>query len=523
MFSLFAFQSARVSVVRTGQPTLTSLRAIQGATTRTAPATTAAPSSSERLDRSSGRATKTASTSGSSASRAFPRIARPAAAPSARASQRTLLLRDDQREQRHDRDEQPVQDLAVQVHVVPDEERVQRRDRRPDDTDPKRDGAATDLEHDDRGQSCERDVCDADDEPVTLEDLVEAGEEPGVQRLRVSRRSPGKEPERPARDEGLCEAVALLDELLEDRSALREEDDEARNHRGGEHDRGGSAVVSRYGRARSRRDGGVEPGALPELEHEQAPEAVTVVALAARVLVEHALDDVRPQLLARSGSRIQERVSGELAGAGRGTSRRGESRTRSCGVRRAPAGPGLRTHVGGRPSRAGPRTAGSRAATPRAPAPRGRAAASGARARSPSMRGRPSRADRRGDRCGRRAAGDRWFRPRVRRRAAPRPDAAARERPPSSACTARRAGPLGRSPSACRTAHAPAAPQPPAGVRRETGSSAGVAGRQGALAELGRRGSAGAERRRPARPSASRRSARTPRRTRRRRLRSARP
>ena len=113
VFSLFAFQSARVSVVRTGQPTLTSFRAIQGATTTTAPATTAAASSTERRERSSGRATNAARTSGRSASRVLPRIARPAAAPSSERQQRALPLRDDECQERDDRDEQPVEDLAV--------------------------------------------------------------------------------------------------------------------------------------------------------------------------------------------------------------------------------------------------------------------------------------------------------------------------------------------------------------------------------------------------------------------------
>ncbi len=131
---------------------------------------------------------------------------------------------------------------------------MQRRDRRPDDADPKRDDAATDLEHDHGGQSCDRDVRDADDEPVPLEGLVEPGEEPGVEGLCVAGGSPGEEAERPARDERLCEAVALLDELLEDRPPLGEQDDEARQDRGGEHDCEG--LPSRH-RAAAARGAGV--------------------------------------------------------------------------------------------------------------------------------------------------------------------------------------------------------------------------------------------------------------------------
>ena len=98
---------------------------------------------------------------------------------------------------------------------------MQRGDRRPDDAHREGDNTPPDLEHDDRGQSRDRDVRDADDEPVPLEDLVEAREEPRVQGLRVAGRPAGQEPERPARDQRLREAVALLDELLEDRCLAR--------------------------------------------------------------------------------------------------------------------------------------------------------------------------------------------------------------------------------------------------------------------------------------------------------------
>src|SRR5665809_58729 len=72
-----------------------------------------------------------------------------------------------------------------------------------------------------------------------------------------------------------------------------------------------SAASDVYKRQRSRCDS-VEPRALPELEHEQAPQTMTVIAFASRVLVEHALDDARLQLLACASPCIQERVSGEL-------------------------------------------------------------------------------------------------------------------------------------------------------------------------------------------------------------------
>ena len=80
----------------------------------------------------------------------------------------------------------------------------------------------------------------ADDEPGPLERPVERGQEPGVQRLRVGRRDVGQEPERPARDEGLRERVALLDVLLEDLVPLDREGDEPRQ-RGGRGDEEGRA------------------------------------------------------------------------------------------------------------------------------------------------------------------------------------------------------------------------------------------------------------------------------------------
>ena len=176
-----------------------------------------------------------------------------------------------------------------------------------------RDGAAPDLEHDDRGQGGERDVRDADDEPVPLEDLVEAREEPGVERLRVARGSPGQEAERPARDERLREAVALLDELLEDRSALARE---GRRGAAPPRRRARSRVArpSRHGaaaRARHGRDGGVEPRALPELEHEQAPEPMAVVALA----VACARASMRSTTFGCSCSRARARASRSVSPA----------------------------------------------------------------------------------------------------------------------------------------------------------------------------------------------------------------
>jgi hypothetical protein len=130
------------------------------------------------------------------------------------------------------------------VDVVPDQKRVERGDRRADDPDLKRGHPPADLEHDRRGQRSDGDLRDPDHEPVPLEDLVEAREEPGIERLRVSRRPARQEPERSARDERLREAVALLDERLEDPPAFDQEHDHARRDRRCQHD--GERLASRH-------------------------------------------------------------------------------------------------------------------------------------------------------------------------------------------------------------------------------------------------------------------------------------
>ena len=145
--------------------------------------------------------------------------------------QPAAALDDDQREQRHEREQEPVEDLPVHVQVVPDEEGVERCDRRADDADLERDDATADLEHQDGGHGGDSDVRDADDEPVPLEDLVEAGEEPSVEGLRVAGRPAGEEPEGAARDQRLREAVALLHELAQDLPALGEQDEQAGHDR----------------------------------------------------------------------------------------------------------------------------------------------------------------------------------------------------------------------------------------------------------------------------------------------------
>ena len=80
------------------------------------------------------------------------------------------------------------------------------------------------------------DLRDPDGEPRPAERQVDPGEEPAVERLRVRGRDAGEEAERPVVDERRREAVALVDELLEDRLPLAREHERARGSRGREHD-----------------------------------------------------------------------------------------------------------------------------------------------------------------------------------------------------------------------------------------------------------------------------------------------
>ena len=69
---------------------------------------------------------------------------------------------------------------------------------------------------------------------------VETREKEGVERLCVRRGDVRKEAEGPARDQGLGEAVALLDELLEDLLSLEREDGEAGKRRRGHDEQQGA-------------------------------------------------------------------------------------------------------------------------------------------------------------------------------------------------------------------------------------------------------------------------------------------
>ena len=114
---------------------------------------------------------------------------------------------------------------------MPDDVRMQRRDQRGDEPDARRPQPRADLEDDERGRDGDDDLRDPDREPRAAEREVERGEEPAVERLRVRRGDVREEAERPVVDERLREAVALVDELLEDRLTLADEDEQARESR----------------------------------------------------------------------------------------------------------------------------------------------------------------------------------------------------------------------------------------------------------------------------------------------------
>ena len=104
---------------------------------------------------------------------------------------------------------------------MPDDVRMERRDERGDEPDARRAQPAADLEDDQRRGDGDDDLCDPDGEPRAPNGQVDRREEPAVERLRVRGRHVREESERPVVDEGRGEPVALVDELLEDRLALR--------------------------------------------------------------------------------------------------------------------------------------------------------------------------------------------------------------------------------------------------------------------------------------------------------------
>ena len=99
------------------------------------------------------------------------------------------------------------------------------------------------------------DLGDPDGEPRPPERKVDPGEKPSVERLRVRGGDAGKEAERSVVDERRGEAVALVDELLQDGLSLACEDERAW-HGGHKHDDESGCRASHLGGRRYFSDDG---------------------------------------------------------------------------------------------------------------------------------------------------------------------------------------------------------------------------------------------------------------------------
>ena len=164
MFRLFAFQSARVSVVIVKQPTDTLFRTTHGVTV----STVAASTTPTRIQRRRFRPTRNAQqTIGRKRRRVFPRIASAEQrAEDGAEPERPPLPEREHAE--HDRGrEQLVEDLAVLVDVVPDEVRVERRDDGRDHAGLPRDEAPPDLVDEQRGRDGDADLEEPDRPPAS--------------------------------------------------------------------------------------------------------------------------------------------------------------------------------------------------------------------------------------------------------------------------------------------------------------------------------------------------------------------
>ena len=115
--------------------------------------------------------------------------------------------------------EQLVEDLAVQVHVVPDEVRVERREQRSAERDALGGDSHSDRVDEPGGADRDDDLSSSDQLPRAV-DPEDRDEEESVERLGVRRRDAGDEAVGAAREERLREVVALVPVRGEDRVAL---------------------------------------------------------------------------------------------------------------------------------------------------------------------------------------------------------------------------------------------------------------------------------------------------------------
>ena len=170
---LFAFQSALVSVVIAAQPIETSFRTSHGVTTRTAAATVAPPTSSARLARARGPRDVDGERERKQREARVAEDRQARHGTGRRAERRRAALEREQAEQRQRGEQEAVEDLAVDVDVVPDHVRVQRRQERGGDADPRRAQPPADLEHEQRSRHGDERLRQADREPRVPEGPVE--------------------------------------------------------------------------------------------------------------------------------------------------------------------------------------------------------------------------------------------------------------------------------------------------------------------------------------------------------------
>ena len=197
VLTLFAFQSARASVVTAQQPTLTLFRTTHGMTATAAPAKSAHVASSVRRETPARHSRYAPRRIGSASRRTLPRIPSPITAPSGSARC------------------QPKRSAACSVrYTVAAASRWSRISRfmctscqtrygcsatisACEQADRRREPALADLPDDERRRDGDADLREPDDLPVPAEDPVERDQEPAVERLRVRGRVARDEAVRP--------------------------------------------------------------------------------------------------------------------------------------------------------------------------------------------------------------------------------------------------------------------------------------------------------------------------------------
>ena len=168
------------------------------------------------------------------------------AAECRRPPQRAAPLGGDHRDEDDCRRQHLVEDLAVQVDVVPDEVRVKRGEQGAADRNAVRRDASSDRVDDPGGGDRDRDVRHTDRHPRPI-DPVDRDEEEAVERLRVGGRDARDEAVRAMLEEDDREVVALVRVGGEDLVALVQERGQSRQP-GGDRERDvGVAVQSAQG------------------------------------------------------------------------------------------------------------------------------------------------------------------------------------------------------------------------------------------------------------------------------------